>query len=80
MRDPNRPAETYQAGVPFGVGPVTLLCVDRVVKLAGRTDTLAWVSMTKQPYALVVRDAGGIHVIDISASAVSLDQLREHGV
>jgi hypothetical protein len=77
MREPNEPTEKFQTGVPFTVGSVTLLSVERVVTLEGGGDRLAWFSMTKEPYALVVRDASGIRVIDASAIAVTLDQLRE---
>jgi uncharacterized spore protein YtfJ len=69
--------ETVRAAMPLRVGPSTLLPIERVVVHSGRGARGAWAHATVEPYALVVRDAGGIRVIDIGATAVSLEDLRE---
>jgi hypothetical protein len=36
-----------------------------------------WFSIAKEPYALIVRDAGGIRAVSVDATALSLEALRE---
>lgn len=69
--------ETVRAGTPVTHGAVMLLPIERVVLHSGRGNTRVWFSVIKEPYALVVRDAGGLWAIDTDAAAVSLDGLRE---
>jgi hypothetical protein len=69
--------ETVRAGVPLRVGPVTLLPIERVVVHADKGALGAWFTAAKEPYALVVRDAGGVRALDVCATAVSLEALRE---
>ena len=69
--------ETLRAGSPIHVGGVTLVPIEHVALQSEEMDTVgAWFSVTKQPYALIVRDASGIRTVDIEA-ATSLDELRE---
>ncbi len=70
-------AGTVRAGTPLRVGSVTLLPIERVVVHSGVGALGAWFTAAKEPYALVVRDAGGIRALDFGATAVSLEALRE---
>jgi hypothetical protein len=69
--------ETVRAGTPLRVGSVTLLPIERVVVHSDMGALGAWLTAAKEPYALVARDAGGIRALDIGATAVSLEALRE---
>lgn len=68
---------TVRAGAPLRVGSTTLLPIERVVVHSGVGALGAWFTAAKEPYALVVRDAGGIRALDIGAAAGSLEALRE---
>jgi hypothetical protein len=76
MPDRDTRTEKLQAGRPFTVGCATLLPIERIVVHTMRGKTHGWVSMVKEPYALAVRDAGGIRAVNTDANAVSLVQLR----
>ena len=69
--------ETLRAGTPLRVGSVTLLPIERVLVHSDQGAFGAWFTAAKEPYALVVRDAGGIRALDIGATPVSLEALRE---
>ena len=69
--------EILRAGAPVAVGSVTLLPIERVALHSDRGKTRVWCSAAKEPYALVVRDVGGLRVVDVDARAVSLEELRE---
>ena len=56
---------------------MTLLPIERVAVHSGTGALGAWFTAAKEPYALVVRDADGIRALDIGATAVSLEALRE---
>jgi len=77
MLERTRPTETVRAGTPVTRGTVMLLPIERVVLHSGRGNTRVWFSATKEPYALIVRDAGGLWAIDTDAAAVSLEALRQ---
>lgn len=68
--------ETVRAGTPLRVGSATLLPIERVVVHSGLGALGAWFVAAKEPYALVVRDAGGVRVLDLGAAVVSLEALR----
>ena len=68
--------ERVRAGTPLRVGSVTLLPIERVVVHSAVGALGAWFTAAQEPYALVVRDAGGIRTLDIGATAVSLEALR----
>ncbi len=68
--------ETLRAGRPLRVGDVTLLAIERAVLRSGRGALGMWVTAALEPYALVVRDAGGVRVLEIGGAAVPLEQLR----
>ena len=69
--------EMVRAGTPLRVGSVTLLPIERVVVHSGMGALGAWFTAAKEPYALVVRDAGGLRALDIGATPVSLEGLRQ---
>ena len=77
MLECTRRSETVRAGTPVTHGAVMLLPIERVVLHSGRGNTRVWFSAIKEPYALIVRDAGGLWAIDTDAAAVSLEALRE---
>lgn len=77
MPEMSRFDEALRAGAPLAVGPITLLPIERVVLSAGRSAGLAWITALKEPHALIVRDARGLHAFDAGAAPVSLDALRE---
>jgi hypothetical protein len=77
MPECNTRTEILQATTSLTVGSVTLLPIERVVRQFASGDAHGWFLLAKEPHALVVRDAGGIRVVDTSAMPVSLDQLRE---
>lgn len=77
---PDRAAgvDRVRAGRPLRVGSVTLLPVERVVVRAGPGPLgAAWVFAAREPYALIVRDADGVHALAVGAAEISLEQLRE---
>lgn len=69
--------ETVRAGTPVTCGTVILLPIERVVLNSGWGNTRVWFSAIKEPYALIVRDAGGLWAIDTDAAVVSLEALRQ---
>jgi hypothetical protein len=69
--------ETVRAGTPLRVGSVTLLPVERVVVRSDVGALGAWFTAAREPYALIVRDAGGIRALDAGGAAVSLETLRD---
>ena len=77
MPERTRHAGTVRAGKPLRVGSVTLLPIERVVVHSDVGALGAWCTAAKEPYALVVRDAGGIRALDLGGTAVSLEALRE---
>ena len=77
MFERTRHTETVRAGTPVTRGAVLLLPIERVVLHSGRGNTRVWFSAIKEPYALIVRDAGGLWAIDTDAAAVSLEALRQ---
>ena len=77
MPERARHAEVLRAGMPLRVGSVTLLPIERVVVRAGARARAAWFTAGKEPYALVVRDEGGVRAIGFGAEEVSLEALRE---
>jgi hypothetical protein len=68
--------DTLHAGMPFAIGGVALLPIVRVVMETDAGAAHAWISAAKEPYALVVLDAGGTHAVSPDAKTVSLDALR----
>jgi hypothetical protein len=77
MFERTRHTETVCAGTPVTHGTVMLLPIVRVVLNAGRGATRMWFSANKEPYALIVRDVGGLWAIDADATVVSLEGLCE---
>ena len=76
MSERSTSTETLRAGAPIHVGGATLLPIERTVLRSEMGIVGAWFSVTKQPHALIVRDAAGIRTVDIDG-AVSMGELRE---
>lgn len=77
MLERTRHTESVRAGMPVTHGTVTLLPIERVVLNAGWDTSRLWFSASKEPYALIVCEAGGIWAVDSYAVAVPLEELRE---
>jgi hypothetical protein len=69
--------ETLRPGTPLRVGRVILLPIERVVVRWQAGALGACLGAAKEPYALVVRDDGGLRAVDAGATEVSLGRLRE---
>jgi hypothetical protein len=67
--------EALRAGVPVTLERVTLLPIERVVLQACHGKAGLWLSGAKQPYALIVRDAGGTRALGVEAAAISMEGL-----
>ena len=76
MPAPDARIETVTAGTPLRIGRVILLPIERLVVRSGSFTTHAWLSVSKEPYALVVRDSDEIRAVAIGAT-VSLEELRK---
>ncbi len=77
---PDRAAQqdTVRAARALRVGAVTLLAIERIVVRGGRgASGPAWLFAAVEPYALIVRDAGGVRVVAFGDAGVSLEGLRE---
>lgn len=75
MLEHTRRSETVRAGTPVTHGAVVLLPIERVVSHSSRGSTRLWFSAIKEPYALIVRDMGGLWAIDADAALIPLDGL-----
>ena len=60
-----------------GAPNLNLLPVERVVVRSVRGARQAWLSVTREPYAVVVRDGAGLRALGIDGEAKPLDALRE---
>lgn len=70
-------SELMRAATPLTVGSVSLLPIERIVLHADRREAHAWYAAVKEPYALIVRDAGGVRALDRNAETIPLEALRE---
>lgn len=77
MPEHSRHRETWRVGAPVRVGAVTLAPIERVVIEAEAGALGLWCAAAREPYALVVRDAGGVRAVDAQAGPMSLEALRE---
>jgi len=77
MPERDRRSESVRAGTPLRVGSVSLLPLQRVVVCSARVGPGVWASAALEPYALVVRDAGGVRAVGVDARAIPLERLRE---
>jgi hypothetical protein len=70
--------ERVVAGAPIVLGPVSIVAVERRVLACGWRNGRGWLSASREPVALIVRDAaGGMHAIGIGTAATpSLDEWR----
>ena len=77
MADRCGAGERLHIGRPCLVGDVRLLPIERISVHGQRHVSHTWFSMNKAPYAIVVRDAGGLRAIGADAAELSLDALRQ---
>ncbi|MDH5538461.1 MAG: hypothetical protein OEY03_03555 [Rhizobacter sp.] len=73
---PERATHALRVGPPVTVGRVTVIPIERIVLNSDQCDSRLWFSATKQPFAIVVHDAGGLRCIDTGTGTVSLEELR----
>lgn len=66
-----------RAGNPLRVGDVTLVPVERIKILSGSGAAGCWMSAFKEPFAIVVCDAGGLRVLAMDSSGLALGALTE---
>jgi hypothetical protein len=76
MPERSEHTETLRAVAAVLVGAITLLPIERVVLYARCGDRCGWFAAAKEPYALVLRDAGGIRAVDVQAAAIPIETLR----
>ncbi len=76
MPERSEQTEVLRAGTTVPVGAITLLPIERVVLYARCDDRSWWFAAVKEPYALVLRDAGGIRAFDVRAAAIPIETLR----
>ena len=69
--------EHWRAGTPVRLGDVSLLPIERTVTCVRTASRGGWLSAVREPCALVVRDARGMHAFDANGSACPLQDLRE---
>jgi len=69
--------EALRAGKPLMFGDVTLVPVARAAIRSDSGEGGYWLSAFKEPYAVIVRDAGGVRAFAVDSSEIALDALIE---
>jgi hypothetical protein len=72
----NQRTESLEVAAPLRIGAVTVLVIERVRRQVASGGPYPWCLFAKQPHALVVRDAAGLHVVATDDAAMTLDRLR----
>ena len=67
--------ETLRAGEPLRVGNVTIVPIERAGIESDSGVTGSWISAFKEPFAVVVCDAGGVRALAADSSEMPLDAL-----
>lgn len=70
--------ESLRCGAPVRLEAVTLIPIERVVLHVCPSGGRMWFTASKQPYALIVRDASGIWAIDRDAALVPIERLHQN--
>lgn len=68
--------EALRAGRPLSVGAVVVVPIEHTESHGDCVGAGAWLSVVREPYALVVRDAAGVRAIGIGNDMITLEQLR----
>lgn len=76
MPERARSTEALRAAAPIRVGDVTLVAIERIATCVAGIGAVAFASVALEPYAVVVRDGGGVRVVGVGAAAVTLEELR----
>lgn len=69
--------ETWKVGAPLKVGATTVVPIARVFLHTASGEGFAWLTASKDPQAIVVRDGEGTRAIGASDSTITLEMLRE---
>jgi len=69
--------DTLRAGEPCVAGDSMLLPIEHVRITADRSNTGYRLTASKEPYAVIVRDANGLHAFTREAMAISVDALKQ---
>ncbi len=67
----------WQAGPALAVGGLTLLPIEQILWHTHTGRHGGWVTVSKQPVAIVVRDPVRWQAMSADGSAMSIDELRE---
>lgn len=76
MPECSAPAVALVVGTPLRLGSVIVLPIERILRRWDRGDRGAWFLAIKEPYAVIVREAGGMRAIAAAEDAVTLEALR----
>jgi hypothetical protein len=77
MPDPHVHNESLHAGEPVAIGDVRLLAIEKISIRSDRGRTGLWVRASKELFAVIVRDPGGMRAYDPYGAAVSVETLAE---
>jgi len=66
-----------QPAAPIVVGDVTLVIIARLSIQANITGHGCWLRASKQPYALVIRDAQGLRALDMAGRRLATAELPD---
>lgn len=77
MPDPHVHNESLRAGESVAIGDVRLLPIEKISIQSDRGRTGLWVRASKELFAVIVRDPGGIRACDPSGAAISVETLAE---
>lgn len=75
MPEPTVHRLKLHAGEPLKVGGITLMTIERTAMNTSGGNTHVWLSASKEPIALVMRDVNGIHIVPIDAT-LSASEIR----
>ena len=64
-----------QAGTPIVIDNATLIIITRLSIEADSTGYMYWLQASKEPYALVIRDAHGLRALDMSGRRLAISEL-----
>ena len=66
-----------RAGEPYTIGNVTLVLIERIYMQSEHGDIGYYLTALKEPYAIIIRDTKGIHVLNPEAKVISFEKLRQ---
>ncbi len=66
-----------QPGAPIVVGDATLIIIARLSIEADSTGSACWLHASKEPYALIIRDAQGLRALDMTGRRMAIAELLD---